>query len=126
MVDGNGRLGPYTPTKIVTKQYPVTTLVAPVNGSIEASTPTFEWTAVIGAASYRLEISNSPTFATLFDSITTNNIQFTPTKLYPNNVYYWRVAIVDKNNRQGPFTNAILILDPTGYGYKSYMPVVKK
>jgi hypothetical protein len=27
-------------------------------------------------------------------------------------MYFWRVAIIDKDGKMGPFTGAIIILDP--------------
>ncbi len=75
-------------------------------------TPTFVWSPVDGAANYRVEISKFPTYAPVYDSITTYNTQYTPTKKYDLNVeYYWRVAIVDADNKQGPFTGATIVIE---------------
>jgi len=121
MMDGQGRLGEYTAAQMFTKQYPITTLVSPTSGSTSSGTPKFVWTAVPGAAAYRLEVSTAPTFAPLYDSITTHNIQFMPTKKYADGTYYWRVAIVDKDNKLGPFNDAIIIVCS---GFKVYLPLV--
>ncbi len=120
MIDGDGKLGEYSPYQTFTKQYPVTTLVSPITGSTISSTPTFVWTPVDGAAAYRLEVSLYPTFSPTYDAVTTNNTRFTPTKIYPDGTYYWRVAIIDADNRMGPFNNATIIL--TEYPYKIYLP----
>jgi hypothetical protein len=104
-LDGDGKVGDYSPAATFLKQYPVTSLVAPVSGAPATSTPTFVWTAVTGAASYRLEVSLDVTFTPLYDSVTTANTRFTPTKKYdPGSTYFWRVAMVDRDGNRGPFT----------------------
>jgi hypothetical protein len=114
MMDGNStaRLGSYTSAITFTKQYPAPTLVSPTSGGISTETPTFVWMSVNGADSYKLEVSQSPTFSPLYDvSITTNNTRYTPTKAYATGItYYWRVAIVDDDGKVGPFNNATIIL----------------
>ena len=123
MVDGNGKLGPYSPSATFTKQYPVTTLISPINESVPG-TPTFIWTPVDGAATYVFEVSKYPTFTPTYDSVKTINTQFTPTKTYTSDViYYWRVAIVDRSSRQGPFTGSTIII---GAGHFFYLPLVRR
>jgi hypothetical protein len=125
MIDGNGKLGGYSPAAQFTKQYPITALLSPTSGSVLAGTPTFEWTPINGAASYKLEVSLYPTFSPTYDSTTTNNTHYTPTKVYTNDkTYYWRVAMVDKDGKPGPFNGAIVILNQ--YPYKGYLPLVRK
>ncbi|NUM45821.1 MAG: hypothetical protein HUU38_14045 [Anaerolineales bacterium] len=124
MIDGNGRLGMYSPIQVVTKQYPITDLIAPTYGTGLTSTPTFEWSIVEGAKSYRLEVSTSATFSSIYDSVTTDNVFYTPAKAYVNNTYYWRVAIIDKDGRLGPFNDATIILDDSGLGYRFFIPIV--
>jgi sugar lactone lactonase YvrE len=122
MIDGDGKLGEYSSYQTFTKQYPATTLVSPTTGDTISSTPTFVWTPVDGAARYKLEVSLYPTFSPTYESITTNNTRYTPTKIYPDDTYYWRVAIIDADNKMGPFNNATIIL--TEYPYKIYLPLV--
>jgi hypothetical protein len=111
MIDGQGRFGPYSPPAEFTKQYPTVTLIGPLNQT-GAETPTFVWTRVDGAASYKLEVSLTPTFSPLYDSTTTHMIRFKPTKVYGTDVaYFWRVAIIDRDGKMGPFTGATIILD---------------
>lgn len=125
MIDGNNRVGDFSPLAYFTKQYPVTTLLDPVDESV-AETPTFYWTAVQGAANYRLETSQSPTFGTIFESITTNSIRYTPNRLYPTpRTYYWRVAMIDQSGKLGPFTGAQIILDPSDLPNKLFLPALK-
>ncbi|MBE0411283.1 MAG: hypothetical protein IBX69_16295 [Anaerolineales bacterium] len=112
MIDGQGRLGGYSPAAEFTKQYPITELISPVD-EVSESTPTFIWEVVPGASSYRLEVSFNENFSPLYDSVTTHNVRFTPTKIYQSNqIYYWRVAIIDRDGRYGPFNDATIILDP--------------
>lgn len=125
MIDGGGKISSYSASASFTKQYPITTLVSPISGAI--GTPTFRWTAVDGAASYRLEISTNPNFSPIFDQIETVNIQYTPTKTYQNlTLIYWRVAIRDAKGYRGPFTDAALIGDEEGDVYPVYMPMLTK
>jgi hypothetical protein len=122
MMDGQNRLGSYSTPAIFTKQYPTSTLVSP-KGSVGAGTPIFIWTPVNKASSYKLEVSVSPTYSPLYENITTNNTRYTPTKLYESErIYYWRVAMVDKDNRIGPFNDATIIL---GLGAnKVFIPLI--
>jgi len=130
MIDGNGKLGGYS-NAVFTKQYPIAKPLAPVNGSTIHATPTFTWTAadgvtpyVFGAASYRLEISQFPTFVPLYDSVTTVNTSFVPSKIYDiNKTYYWRVAIVDLNGKLGPFSNATIIIKTNAF--YCYLPITR-
>jgi len=123
MIDGNNRVGSYSPAVSFTKQYPITTLISPVSGAIP-QTPTFVWTPVDGAASYRFEVSQFPTFYPLYDSIDTINTQFTPIKKYTSElVYYWRVAIRDRSGKMGPFTDALFII---GDKLQSFLPLIQK
>lgn len=115
MLDGSGNFSNVSPAQTFTKQYPVTTLVQPVNGSHRDGTPTFIWNPVNGAARYKLEISLVSNFATLEDSVITNNTRYTPTEKYPDGeTYYWRVAMYDVSGKIGPFTGATVIIDPEG------------
>ena len=124
MIDGNNLFSDFSPAATFTKQYPHTTLLSPINGSTVFITPTFVWTPVNGAARYRLEVSLSPTFAPLYDSVETNNTRYTPTIAYlPDKTYYWRVAMIDRDGRWGPFNNATIIISP---GYKIYLPFVRR
>lgn len=132
MYDGANRLGDYSPTAVFTKQYPRAVPEFPVNGSTSTETPTFTWTAadqvtpyVFGAALYKLEISQSPTFTPLYDSITTPTTRFTPLREYNlMATYYWRVAIIDGDNQTGPFSDAIIILNPFGDSGRLFLPFV--
>ena len=125
MIDGNGKVGAYTAYQTFTKQYPTTTLVSPTSGTTIASTPTFVWTPVNGAARYKLEVSLFSTFSPTYESILTDNTRYTPMWTYASNkIYYWRVAIVDGEGKVGPFVGATIILNATPY--RAYMPMLVK
>ncbi len=112
IMDGQSRLGNYSATVTFTKQYPITTLISPLSGANIDYTPTFVWTPVTGAAKYKFEASENPTFSPTYDSTTTDNTRWTPTKIYASGkTYYWRVAIVDNDGKIGPFVGATIILD---------------
>jgi hypothetical protein len=99
-------LGGFSEPAEFTKQYPVTKLSSPIGDTVP-DPPTFVWTAVNGAARYKLEISASATFAVIYDTATTNTIRYTSTKVYESGTtYHWRVAIIDKDGNMGPFTGA--------------------
>ncbi|HLF26772.1 MAG TPA: hypothetical protein VJG32_10575 [Anaerolineae bacterium] len=122
--DSQNRDGPFSPVRTFTKQYPATTILAPLAGATSSAFPTFVWTPVQGAARYRIEIAKNAQFSPLFDSTTTDNTRFIPTKRYDTAQYYWRVAMIDKSGNSGPWTNSIFLAQP--YAYSVYTPVVLK
>jgi len=134
MIDGNGRLGGYSPVVSFTKQYPSAKPKSPINGSGVTATPTFSWTAsdgispyVHGAASFKIEISTVANFSVIYDWISTNSTSFTPTKKYENGrTYYWHVAIIDRDGKIGPFTDAWILLDSTLGQNRVFIPFVRK
>lgn len=125
MIDGNSKLGNYCAPQTFTKQYPITTLISPLSGSVIAETPTFIWMPVDGAARYKLEVSQYPTFSPTYESVTTSNTRYTPTKAYTiRKTYYWRVAIIDNDGKIGPFVGAIIIVDPNPY--RIFLPSIRR
>jgi subtilisin-like proprotein convertase family protein len=81
---------------VSTQPGPPTTLSQPANDAIGVAVlPTFNWTAVNGATSYTLDISTSPTFATIKQSVSVTSLPYTLTNaLDEDSVYYWRVKSV--------------------------------
>jgi hypothetical protein len=120
MIDGQGD---FSDTAEFTKQYPITTLISPLSGAAITDIPTFVWTPVQGAASYKLEISKNSTFSPIYDSIITDNTRYTSRKVFdeftPN--YFWRVAMIDDDNKYGPFNDATIIL---GGENQVYLPLM--
>jgi hypothetical protein len=134
MLDGGGNQGAYSQVATFTKQYPTAMPKFPTSGSSSSETPIFSWTAadgitphVFGAASYKVEVSLVPNFSTIYDSVTTHSTLFSPTKLYQTNkTYYWHVAIIDKDGKIGPFTDASIIMDPDIGKVKVFLPITLK
>jgi hypothetical protein len=132
MIDGGGNVGGYSASVQFTKQYPTAKPLSPVSGSTITETPTFVWTAsdgitpyVFGAANYKIEICQDQFYSVNCEKVTTPNTRYIPTKGYDTKkTYYWRVAIVDKDGRQGPWSDATIIIDP--YPYKLHLPFTRK
>jgi hypothetical protein len=129
MIDGNARLGNYSPAATFTKQYLAPTLVSPASGARTPGPQSFVWTPVAGAAKYKFESAKNPTFAPTYETVTTENTRWMLTKKYDMNVtYYWRVAILDAEGKAGPFVGATMIVSdrvfedvPPGYWAKDYI-----
>ncbi len=136
MIDGNGGAGHNSADSVkakFVKQYPTVKPQFPVNGSQSGVMPIFSWTAddgvtpyVFGAASYKIQISKYPQIAQGdVDEATTNSTTFTPTKTYPTGqTLYWHVAMIDKDGKIGPYTNALVIFDDKPYDI--YLPIARR
>jgi subtilisin-like proprotein convertase family protein len=78
----------------VSNNFATFVLSAPADGSTGVSqSPTLTWTSVADANKYQVQVSTSPTFATLlYDNanVTTNEVVATA-NLEKGKVYYWRV-----------------------------------
>jgi hypothetical protein len=72
----------------------------------ELMDPLFSWGSVLGASSYEVEISTSADFApgSKVASANTSATSFSPTGLFPDNTYFWRVRPYDASNNAGPWT----------------------
>jgi hypothetical protein len=69
-------------------------LLGPVDESISIFTPTFHWTAVIGAEHYLLQYTSSVTCDfSLGSSIETHQVYYTPVDTFPNGRFCWRVRV---------------------------------
>ena len=122
--DASGNDGPFGAVYTFTKQYPAVTLISPPPGARIGDFPEFSWTAVNGAARYRLQVAANPQFSPVYDDVTTNNTLFIPTRHYDTANYYWRVAMIDRDGNIGPWTNSTIVVDP--YPYRLYNPLVLK
>jgi hypothetical protein len=123
--DASNHDGAFSSVYTFTKQYPVVRLVAPITGTMTGDPfPTFIWEPVTttAAASYRIEIAQNPQFSPLTDYKTTDNNRFTPIKKYAAAQYYWRVAMIDKSGKYGPWTDSVVLIDP--YPYDIFLPLV--
>lgn len=72
---------------------PPSSLTTPANDAIGLSVkPSFDWSAVSGAASYTLEISKTSNFAVIYQTISNINPPYSLTSsLGEDSIYYWRV-----------------------------------
>jgi hypothetical protein len=72
----------------------------------ELMDPLFSWGTVLGASNYEVEISTSADFAagSKVAGATTSATSFSPTGLFPDNTYFWRVRPYDASNNAGPWT----------------------
>ncbi len=90
--------------------------------------PQLSWQAVPGAARYELDINLSVDFAPgsrICCGNPTVATQYTPTRLLPNNTYFWRVRAVDAHGYKGvwavgsPFVQTF---DNVGFGFPVLLP----
>ncbi len=122
--DVNGNEGPYSPVYTFTKQYPIPTLLEPLVGGQSGGFPTFKWTAIDGAAYYRIQIAKNPQFAPAVRDEATDNLWYVLGDRLDDANYYWRVAMVDRNGNLGPYNDATLIVSV--YPYRVYLPAIRK
>lgn len=94
-----------------------TTLSSPGNGANnQPARPGFTWQPVAAAASYRLEVSASPSFGTLAYSATVATAAHTPTlDLELATTYYWRVTTLNGCGA-GPASAASSFVTMVGIG----------
>jgi hypothetical protein len=66
--------------------------------------PVYSWTPVPGAASYRVQIADNPSFVvdTCYEEYTTANTTYSHQRIYCGNVhYYWKVTPIDGGDELG-------------------------
>jgi len=124
-VDAEGNRGVPTPVASFNWLWPTvtTTQLEDLNSAPEAFDPRFSWGAVPGAARYEVEVNASVDFAPGSkvccdgDTIATS---LSPTKVWKDNVYYWRVRALDPDgnagvwNYGGSFTKTFDKVAPAG------------
>jgi hypothetical protein len=101
IIDGNGRRGPDSPAATFYKEYLRPDPLTPTQGSNVSDIITFEWTPLDGAAYYKLEIDDNEAFDSPI-RVSTDNTRYTHTSSFVPGDYYWRVQMVDKDNKPGP------------------------
>ncbi len=103
MIDANNHLGAYGPRQQFYKEYLRPQLLQPQQGSADLANLYFAWTPLDGAATYKLETADNDTF-NRSKAIVTGNTRYTPTfKLTAGAALYWRVQMLDADNKPGPF-----------------------
>lgn len=116
-LDGNNKLGAYSEAQSFYKEYLPPTLIFPTQGSRTGSDVAFEWTPLDGAAAYKIEYADNEAFNSA-RGIVTDQTRYTPFDLLKTADYYWRVKMLDDDNREGPFilgrfSNTHLVYLPT-------------
>lgn len=100
VLDGEERQGDFSPPQRFYKEYLKPDLLSPSQGSASNALE-FAWSPLPGAAYYRFEIADNPSFSR---SKTTNtvNTRFTPLDALEAAEYFWRVQMVDQDGKPGP------------------------
>lgn len=113
VIDGQNKRGPDSPAATFYKEYLRPETVSPVQGSTDITNTsiTFEWTPLDGAAYYKLEIDDDEAFDRA-KRISTDNSRYTLTDKLDVGQYYWRVQMVDKDNKPGPTITGQFTQDP--------------
>ena len=72
------------------------TLTSPLNGATNQQTSSsLQWNALASASSYLVQISTSPTFATITESATVTGTSYQTTSLSSGTINYWRVQPIN-------------------------------
>ena len=105
-VDAEGNRGVATPVASFSWLWPSTTVthLVDLNAAPEVFDPQFSWDPVPGAARYEVEVNSSSDFAPgskVCCSDTTIATSLSPTQVFEDNVYYWRVRALDPDNNAG-------------------------
>ena len=102
---------------------PTTPRLTDLNGAPEVFDPEFSWDLVPGAARYEVEVNSTAGFAPGSKVCCAGNTIATalsPTTLFKDNVYYWRVRAIDPEGNAGvwnvgaPFTKTFDKTAPAG------------
>jgi hypothetical protein len=87
------------------KQSAPPTVVTPSAGQTFWGPVTFQWTPVHGVRSYRIQVSKSPTFSSVIETITTDSTAYTSNTSYEaDTLLYWRVRGDAENDAGSPRT----------------------
>jgi hypothetical protein len=110
----NNIVGHWAPALSFTKTSLAPTPVGPLTGAVLDRQPTLRWNAVLtpalqprlAAPTYRVQVDNNPAFTLPKINVTTQATSLTPTagQSLADGVWYWRVALLDANNRVGPYS----------------------
>lgn len=78
--------------------------LAPDGGASVPQNPVLSWSAVPGAATYRVQVSTTNTFGSTVYTASTANTSATPTDQLPAGQLFWRVAAADSSSAVGPWS----------------------
>ena len=110
-LDAQGNEGRQSSVRSFTWRWPsgVKTHFADLVDAPEVVDPQLSWDTVPGAARYELDVNFSKDFAPgsrVCCSAPVIATSYSPTKLLPNNTYYWRVRAVNANGKAGDWSVA--------------------
>jgi hypothetical protein len=110
----NNVLGQWSAPMSFTKSSVAPVLLSPAADAALTGQPTFQWTTILtpteeprlAAPLYRLQVSQDLNFSSTKINETTQATSYTPArgKGLADGAWYWRVALVDANNRVGPYS----------------------
>ena len=127
---GNPAFGAYADFE---KQTTPPDQLAPLDGAVFTGQPRFQWTPVLGARRYHLQVDDESSFGSPIDNVTTTSTAYTSLKSYSAaQTYYWRVAPEDENNTELTWstTNTFQVdlpaptFDQADFGTGDFLPVV--
>ena len=73
-------------------------LLAPGDGAVITTQPSFRWSSAEGARSYQLQVAQEPNFGEPIDNVTTASTAYTSKATYPaDTMLYWRVRATDED-----------------------------
>jgi hypothetical protein len=107
--------------------------LSPLDGAVFSGQPRFQWTPILGARRYHLQVDDEPSFGSPIDNVTTASTAYTSLKSYSSaQTYYWRVAPEDENNTALTWstTNSFQVnlpaptMDQADFGTGDFLPVV--
>jgi hypothetical protein len=109
-VDAQGNKGAPSPVASFSWLWPSTTTprLTDLVEAPEVMDPQFAWDPVPGAAKYEVEVNSSQDFAPgskVCCSAATIATALTPTVLFKDNAYYWRVRAIDADGNAGVWNN---------------------
>lgn len=107
-VDANGLLGRAAQRDFTVAARPFfPLLLAPGEGAtVRQPRPTFEWSAVVGVATTRLQIATRPQFDSPLIDTRVDGQRYTPAQDLPAGAIYWRAASLAADGHQGPWGQA--------------------
>jgi hypothetical protein len=109
----DGIANSWSPSKVFTLSLPIPTQLQHYPAGAPPTAPTLCWQPVVAASSgvpvlaayrYRVQVSRDPTFSSIFDNVDTEQTCWTSTRAYEDGTFYWRVAMLDGQYRQGAYS----------------------
>jgi hypothetical protein len=98
-LDRDKNPGPWSAGRLFTLNPNAPTLTSPADqASVGGADNLFSWTGPTNVASYRFQTSGAADFGSTIESQNTVMPQWSPTRLYANGTYYWRVLALDASN----------------------------